>query len=166
MIHSFYVKFTDSQDMMFWYNNMTPYTNLDRTQLMSFAKNMYTWAYHSNSSLVPHICVSESDQHGSGNGLSPVRRRAITWTNASLLSIRPLGTYFSEIRIGILKFLLKKMHLKLSSAKMPAILSRERWVKETQGLYNPQKQPQILRAQYLWQDQIIVRKQKDNSYAF
>ena len=33
------------------------------------------------------------------NGLAPVRRQAITWTNAGLLSIRPLGTNFSEIRI-------------------------------------------------------------------
>ena len=35
----------------------------------------------------------------SRNGLSPVRRQAITWTNADLLSIGPLGTNFSEIRI-------------------------------------------------------------------
>ena len=31
--------------------------------------------------------------------LSPVRRQAITWTNAGLLSIRLLGAYFSEIWI-------------------------------------------------------------------
>ena len=64
------------------------------------------------------ICIS------SGNGLSPVRHQAITWTNASLLSIELLGTNLSEIRIGILSFSLKKMHLKLSSAKMAAILFR------------------------------------------
>ena len=29
---------------------------------------------------------------GSGNGWSPVRNQAITWTNAALLSIRPFGT--------------------------------------------------------------------------
>ena len=34
---------------------------------------------------------------GSGNGLSPVRRQAITWATADLLSIEPLGTNFSEI---------------------------------------------------------------------
>ena len=33
---------------------------------------------------------------GSDNGLSPVWRQAITWTNAKLLSIRPLGTNLSE----------------------------------------------------------------------
>ena len=45
-----------------------------------------------------------------------------------------MGTHFSEILIGILSFPFKKMHLKLSSAKMTAILSRGgggtwRWVK-------------------------------------
>ena len=34
---------------------------------------------------------------GSGNGLSPIRRQAITWTNAHLLSIGPWGTNCSEI---------------------------------------------------------------------
>ena len=34
----------------------------------------------------------------------PVRRHAITWNNAGILSIGPLGTNFSEIRIGILSF--------------------------------------------------------------
>ena len=65
----------------------------------------------------------------SGNGLSPVRRQAITWINAGLLSIGLLGTDFSEIWIGILSFSLKKIHPNLSSAKMSAILSRGRWVK-------------------------------------
>ena len=65
---------------------------------------------------------------GSGNGLSPDRRQAITWTNADLLSIGLLGTYFSEIWIGILSFSFKKMQLKMLSAKMSAILSRGRWV--------------------------------------
>ena len=59
---------------------------------------------------------------GSGNGLSPVRRQAITWTNAALLSIRLLGINFTEIWIGILSFSLKKMHLKMSSAKTAALL--------------------------------------------
>ena len=34
---------------------------------------------------------------GSDNGLSPIRRQAIIWTNAGLLSIGPQGTNFSEI---------------------------------------------------------------------
>ena len=36
---------------------------------------------------------------GSGNGLSPVRRQAITWTSDVLLLIGPSGTKFSEIFI-------------------------------------------------------------------
>ena len=68
---------------------------------------------------------------GSGNDLSPVRRQAITWTNAELLQIRLLGTSFSEIWIGNLSSSFKKMHLKISSAKMAAILSRGRWVNYT-----------------------------------
>ena len=54
---------------------------------------------------------------GSGNGLSPVRRQAITWTSADLLSIRPLGTNFSEIQIEIQNLSFMKTHLNLSSAQ-------------------------------------------------
>ena len=53
----------------------------------------------------------------SGNGLSPIRRQAITWTNVHLLSIGPLGANFNEILTKIRNFSLKKMHLKISSAK-------------------------------------------------
>ena len=56
---------------------------------------------------------------GSGNGLSPGRHHAITWTNVSLLSIGLLGTNFSEIWIVIIPFTFKKIHLKMST-----ILSR------------------------------------------
>ena len=55
--------------------------------------------------------------NGSDNGLSPVRHQAIIWTNAGLLSNRPLRIYFSENLIKIQQFSLKKMHLKMSSAK-------------------------------------------------
>ena len=65
----------------------------------------------------------------SDNGLSPVWRQAITWTKAGLLSTGLLGTNFSEISIRILSLSFKKMHLKMSSAKMAAILSKGRWVK-------------------------------------
>ena len=52
--------------------------------------------------LLPHIYASVNwVSIGSDNGLSPSRRQAITWTNADLLSIGPLGTNFSEIRIKI-----------------------------------------------------------------
>ena len=65
---------------------------------------------------VPHICVSELDL-GSGNGLSPVRRQAITWPNAAILLIGALGTNISEIWIKIQNFSFMKMHPKISSAK-------------------------------------------------
>ena len=54
---------------------------------------------------------------GSDNGLSPIQRQAIIWTNAWLLSIGPLGTNFSEIWIKIQNFTFKKMHLKTFSVK-------------------------------------------------
>ena len=64
-----------------------------------------------------HICVGKLTHTGSDNGLSPGRRQAIIWTNVGLLLIRPLGTNFSEIVIGIQTFSFKKMYLKMSSAK-------------------------------------------------
>ena len=54
--------------------------------------------------LVPHIPVNWANI-SSGNGLSPVRRQAITWTNAHLLPIGPLRTNLSEIWIEIKKFI-------------------------------------------------------------
>ena len=66
---------------------------------------------------VTHICVGNLTIIGSDNGLSPVRRQTIIWTNAGIVLIEPLGTNFSEIWIGILSFSFKKMHLKMSSGK-------------------------------------------------
>ena len=63
-----------------------------------------------------------------GNGLSPIRRQAINWANAGLLSTVHLGSYFSDIQIGFLSFSFKKMQLKMSSAKMATISSRGRSV--------------------------------------
>ena len=65
---------------------------------------------------VTHICVSKLTIIVSDNGLSPGRRQAIIWNNAGLLLIEPLGTNFSEISIGIQRFLFKNMHLNMSSA--------------------------------------------------
>ena len=50
---------------------------------------------------VTHICVSKQTIIGSDNGLSPVRRQAIIWTNAGILLMGPLGTKFNEILIEI-----------------------------------------------------------------
>ena len=57
-------------------------------------------------------------------------RQFITWINAELSSIGLLGTIFNEIWIGILSYSFTKIVLKMSSARMSAILSRGRWVKE------------------------------------
>ena len=54
---------------------------------------------------------------GSNNGLSHIRRQAITWTIADLLYTRPKGTNLSEIWIKIQNFSLTKMHLNILSAK-------------------------------------------------
>ena len=64
-----------------------------------------------------HICVSKITTIGSDNGLSPDWHQAIFWTNAGLLSIGPLRTYFNENLIKIQQFSMKKMHMKMSSAK-------------------------------------------------
>ena len=66
---------------------------------------------------VTHMCVSNLTTIGSVNGLSPGRRQAITWTNAGILLIGPLGPNFSEILIETSTFSFKKMRLKVSSAK-------------------------------------------------
>ena len=49
---------------------------------------------------------------------APVRRQAITWINADLLSIiTPLGRSLSEIQIEIQNFSFMKIHLKMLFAK-------------------------------------------------
>ena len=64
-----------------------------------------------------HIYVGKLTIIGSDNGLSPDRRQAITWTNAGILLIGPLGTNLNEILIKIQTFSFTKMHLKISSPK-------------------------------------------------
>ena len=69
-------------------------------------------------SRVMHICVSNHQAEwrihasvtiiGSDNGLLPDRHQVITWTNAGILLIGPLGTNFREIWIKILIFSFKK----------------------------------------------------------
>ena len=49
---------------------------------------------------------------GSDNGLLLGQHQAIIQTDAEIFLISPLGTNFSEIRIKIHTFSLKKMHLK------------------------------------------------------
>ena len=54
---------------------------------------------------------------GSDDGLWPLRCQAIIWTNVGVLWIGLWGTNFSEIGIKIRRYLFKKIHLKMSSAK-------------------------------------------------
>ena len=77
---------------------------------------------------VTHICGGNLTIIGLDNGLSPGRRPAIIWTNAGILSIRTLGTTFDEIFSKIHAFSFKKMHMKMSSGKMSAILCRPQCV--------------------------------------
>ena len=53
---------------------------------------------------VTHIYVSKTNHHWSDNALSPGRRQSITWTNAGMLLIGPLGTNFNEFLIEIQTF--------------------------------------------------------------
>ena len=99
-----------------------PYSDLDASlangswNIMEFpALNVLNTLTHWGR--VTHICVSKLTIIGSDNGLSPERRQAIIWTNAGILLIGPLGTNFSEILIEIRTFSLKKIRLKMSSAK-------------------------------------------------
>ena len=75
------------------------------------------WEQLTHWGRVTHICVGNLAIIGSDNGLSPGRRQAIIRSNAGILLIGPLGTNFSEIWIGIQTFSLKKIRLKMSSAK-------------------------------------------------
>ena len=63
-----------------------------------------------------HIYVSKLHIIGSDNALSPVRRQAIIQTNAGLY-IRTLETNDSEILNEILTVSLRKIPVKMSSAK-------------------------------------------------
>ena len=71
---------------------------------------------------VTHICVGKLTIIGSDNGLSPERCQSIIWTNAGILLIGPVGTNLNEILIEIQTFSLKKIRLKMSSAKCCSFL--------------------------------------------
>ena len=53
-----------------------------------------------------------------GSSLAHTMAWRRTWTNAGLLSIGLLGTDITEVWIVILSFSFKKMHLKMSAAKV------------------------------------------------
>ena len=61
------------------------------------------------------------------------RHQAIIFTNTGMLLIGHQVTNFNEILIKIYAVSLKEMHLKMSYAKMAAILSSWRWVETCKG---------------------------------
>ena len=75
--------------------------------------------------IISECLFSKLTVTGSDNGMSSNRRQANIWTNAGILLIGPSVTNFREISIRILSFSFKKIQLKMSSAKMTTILSRE-----------------------------------------
>ena len=66
---------------------------------------------------VTHIYIRNLSIISSNNGLSPVRRQAIIWTNGWIFVIVRLGTKFSDILIEICTFSFTKMNFKMSSGK-------------------------------------------------
>ena len=103
-------RFDDNFTFTLMENNIT-------STAMNLKRHQLHFALLTHWGRVTHICVSNVIIIGSDNGLSPGRRQAIIWTNAEILLIGPVGANFSEILIEILTFSLKKMWLKVSSAK-------------------------------------------------
>ena len=99
--------------------------------------------------LVPPVCVSELGSNDSGNGLSPFRCQSITWTNADLLSIDPLGTYFREIWIKIQKRFIHENAFQNAVCEMAAILPRERWV--NMRIWSQQNKAQQNSVHIIWE---------------
>ena len=83
------------------------------------SKNWLQLAYITRWGRETHIYVAKLGHIISSNNniLSPHLRQAIIWANAWLSSIGPMRTYFSEIWINLQQFSMKKMHMKMSSAK-------------------------------------------------
>ena len=77
----------------------------------------HTSGYLTHWGRVMHICIGKLTIIGPDNGLSPGRRQAIIWTNAAILLIGPLGTNLSEFLNEIQTFPLKRIRLKMLSAK-------------------------------------------------
>ena len=117
-LNQWWLNMNHTRRNIFWLKNV-------KINQLSLAKFCLHWGG------VTHICVSKLTIIDIDNGLSPGRRQANIWTNAGILLIGPLGTNFSEILIEIHIFSFRKMHLKMSSAKMAAILPSGRWVKRS-----------------------------------
>ena len=112
--------FTVVLSIVTWGRNISTIQHIKSKQIAQWLDNeseIHITYHLTHWGRVTHICVGKLTIIGSYNGLSPGRCQAIIWTNAGIFLIEPLGTNFSEILIGIQIFSLKKMHLKMSSAK-------------------------------------------------
>ena len=110
------------KNWFFFHNIYKEFDIISTPLLMTLNNNelidIWNFVHRTHWGRVTHICVAELGHNWfTDNGLSPVRRQAVIWTNAGILLIGPLGTNFSEILIGIQTFSFKKLHLKTSSAK-------------------------------------------------
>ena len=61
---------------------------------------------------------------GSGNGLSPVKHQAITWSHADPLLTTSLGTNFSEIWVKYKDFFFQNHAFEIVACKMSTIWFR------------------------------------------
>ena len=77
----------------------------------------------------------------SDNGLSPIRRQAIIWTNTGLSSIAPSGTIFSEI-LAKNKLLIHELASEIIVREMAAIFSRGRWINASSSM-STQRHPTL-----------------------
>ena len=73
--------------------------------------------FNSSSASVAKIPAVNRASIGSDIGFCSIRYQANIYKSVGLLSMGPLGTKFTGIRIKIQDFSLMKMHLKISSAK-------------------------------------------------
>ena len=89
--------------------------------------------------LMPHICIRKMGHHCFRKWLVACSAQIPEPCNDALLPIGFLGRNVGEVCIGILSFSFKKMHLKMSSAKMVANLFRGwRWVNLMSPVLNGQ----------------------------
>ena len=86
-----------------------------RVLLSPFGGACFQWLWFSASNSSPP-CAAYMCQW-SGPALVQIMSCCLFGANTDLLSIRPLGTNFSEIWIKMQNFWFVKMHLKMSSAK-------------------------------------------------
>ena len=89
---------------------------------------------------VMQICISKQTIIGSYNGLLPGQHQAIIWTNAGILLIGTLATSFSAILSKIYTYSIKKMHLKMASAKLWHLENITQANDKKQIIYNKDRQ--------------------------